>query len=200
VGRLLTRHGNRVGALLYGSGVEAVIPAGSGRRHLLRILHAMGAPRGAGDAPQGRRTDLSDLLRAAAHMVHRRSVMFVVSDFFSEPGWERLLGSLVQRHEMVAVRLYDPLESELPDLGLIPFRDAETGEQVLVDTHDPSFRARFAAAAERREEGLRAGFAQAGVDVLELSTGDDLVDSLLRFSELRRRRSRTPGAARMAAA
>ncbi|HWA39059.1 MAG TPA: DUF58 domain-containing protein [Burkholderiales bacterium] len=200
VGRLLTRHGNRIGALLYGSGVESVIPAGSGRRHLLRILHAMGTPRNAGDAPQGRKTDLSDLLRAAAHMVHRRSVLFVVSDFFSEPGWERLLGSLVQRHEIVAVRLYDPLESELPDLGLIPFRDAETGEQVLVDTHDPSFRARFAAAAERRESALRAGFAESGVDVLELSTSDDLVDSLLRFSDLRRRRSRTSGAMPKAAA
>jgi uncharacterized protein (DUF58 family) len=193
VGRLLTRHGNRIGALLYNSGVEAVIPAGSGRRHVLRMLHAMSAPRSA--PPQGGKTDLSDLLRAAAHMVHRRSLVFVVSDFFSEPGWERLLGSLVQRHEIIAVRLYDPLESALPDLGLVPFRDAETGEQVLVDTHDPAFRARFAAAAERREEALRAGFAKAGVDVLELSTDDDLVDSLLRFSDLRRRRSRTRGGA-----
>ncbi len=196
LGRLLTRHGNRVGAMLYGSGVESVIPAGSGRRHVLTILHAMGAPRA---APMARRTDLSDLLRSAAHMIHRRSLVFVVSDFFSEPGWERLLATLAQRHEIVAVRLYDPLESELPDLGLIPFRDAETGEQVLVDTHDPGFRARFATAAARREDALRAGFAQSGVDVLELSTGDDLVDSIVRFTDLRKRRSRISGAGRRAA-
>ncbi len=205
VGRLLTRHGNRVGAMLYGQGdgrsVESVIPAGSGRRHVLRILHAMGAPRVARDGEPGHRTDLADLLRAAASTMRRRSLVFVVSDFFSEPGWERLLGMLVQRHEVIAVRLYDPLESELPDLGLIPFRDAETGEQVLVDTHDPAFRERFAAAAERREAGLRAGFSQSGVDVLELSTADDLVDSLLRFSNLRRRRSRarSPTQGRVAA-
>mgnify|MGYP000103043105 CR=1 FL=1 len=197
LGRLLTRHGNRVGAMLYGSGVEAVIPPGSGRRHVLGILHAMGAPRSQA-APAGRRTDLSDLLRAAAHMIHRRSLVFVVSDFFSEPGWERLLGTLAQRHEIIAVRLYDPLESELPDLGLVPFRDAETGEQVLVDTHDPAFRARFAAAAARREAALRTGFARSAVDVLELSTEDDLVDAVVRFTDLRKRRSRVAGSAPLA--
>jgi uncharacterized protein (DUF58 family) len=115
----------------------------------------------------------------------------VVSDFFSEPGWPEVLGLLAQRHEIVAVRLYDPLESELPDLGLIPFRDAETGEQLLVDTHDAGFRARFAEAAARREQSLREGFARSGVDVLELSTGEDLVDAIRRFTELRKRRSRT---------
>jgi uncharacterized protein (DUF58 family) len=187
LGRLLTRHGNRVGAMLYGSGVDAVVPAASGRRHVLRILHAMQSR----NKIQGdKRTNLTDLLRAGGHMMRRRSLAFVVSDFFSEPGWAEYLGSLVQRHEIVAVRLYDPLESELPDLGLIPFRDAETGEQILVDTHDKGFRARFAAAAERREKGLRAAFSRAGVEVLELSTEDDLVDSIRRFAELRKRRSR----------
>jgi uncharacterized protein (DUF58 family) len=193
VARLLTRHGNRVGAMLYGRGVDAVIPAGSGRRHVLRILHAMQAM-ASSNKTGDKKTDLTDLLRAAAHMMRRRSLVFVVSDFFSEPGWAEYLGFLSQRHEIIAVRLYDPLESELPDLGLIPFRDAETGEQVLVDTHDPAFRARFAAAAARREDTLRSAFAQAGVDVLELATDDDLVDAIRRFADLRKRRSRTSGA------
>ncbi|HLS84923.1 MAG TPA: VWA domain-containing protein, partial [Burkholderiales bacterium] len=198
VGRLLTRHGNRVGALLYGSAVEGVIPAGSGRRQVLRILHAMqqrAAP-GARKQAAARRTDLADLLGAAAQVVRRRSLIFVVSDFFSAPGWAERLAHMVRRHEMLAVRLYDPLESALPDLGLIPFVDSETGEQVLVDTHDAGFRERFAEAAERREEGLREGFARAGADVLELSTEDDLVESIRRFSDLRRRRSRMPQASR----
>ncbi len=194
VARLLTRHGNRVGALLYGSGVERVVPAGGGRTHVLRILHAMQARRDL----QNKKTNLADLLKAAGHMMRRRSLVFVVSDFFSEPGWGGLLGHLAQRHEIIAVRLYDPLESDLPDLGLIPFRDAETGEQVLVDTHDAGFRRRFAAAAAKREAGLRGAFAEAGVDVLELSTQDDLVESIRRFAELRKRRSRT--AARKVAA
>jgi len=186
--RLLTRHGNRVGAMLYGRGVEAVIPARSGRRHVLQILHQVAGLKSAG--PSGG-TDLRELLKAAAHMIRRRSLLFVVSDFISEPGWAEVLGYLVQRHEIIAVRLHDPLESELPDLGLLPFRDAETGETLLVDTHDKAFRRRFAAASARREARIRGSFAEAGVDCLELSTDDDLVDSIRRFADLRKRRSRT---------
>ena len=97
---------------------------------------------------------------------------------------------LAQRHEVVAVRLLDPLELELPDLGLIPIRDSETGEQLLVDTHDAGFRKRFARIAAQREAELRQSLARAGVDSLELSTDDDLADALLRFTDLRKRRSR----------
>jgi uncharacterized protein (DUF58 family) len=87
------------------------------------------------------------------------------------------------------VRLYDPLETELPDLGLVVMQDAETGEQMLVDTHDAGFRARFAAAAARRESEVRNALAQAQVDALELSTDDDLADAVFRFADLRKRRS-----------
>ena len=123
-------------------------------------------------------------------VIARRSLVFVVSDFISAPGWAARLGQLALRHEVVAVRLYDPLESELPDLGLLLFRDAESGEQLFVDTHDPKFRKRFAAAAAKREEGLRTAFREAGVDAMELSTEADLVEEISRFIELRRRRSR----------
>src|SRR5690349_20332631 len=91
---------------------------------------------------------------------------------------------------MLAVRLYDPLEMDLPDLGMVVVQDAETGEQLFVDTHDRRFRKRFALLAEEREKRLRAAFVNAGVDALELSTGDDLVDSILRFADLRKQRSR----------
>jgi uncharacterized protein (DUF58 family) len=97
---------------------------------------------------------------------------------------------LALRHEVIAVRLTDPLELELPDLGLIPIRDSETGEQLLVDTHDTRFRKRFARIAAQREADLRQSLARAGVDTLELSTDDDLVSALLRFTDLRKRRSR----------
>ena len=120
--------------------------------------------------------------------------MFVVSDFISEPGWEKPLGLLAQRHEVVAVRLLDPLELELPDLGLIPIRDAETGEELLVDTHDTGFRKRFVRIAAQREAELRESLSRAGVDTLELSTDDDLVDAIMRFTDMRKRRSRSSGA------
>ncbi len=185
--RILTRHGNKVGALFYGEEVDAVIPARSGRRHVLSLLHAMQQrPAPKRNAP----TDLGQLLAAGAHMMQRRSLVFVVSDFYSLPGWEKRLGQLAQRHEIVAVRLHDPLEASLPDLGMLVVQDAETGEQVFVDTHDRGFRKRFTAAAERRERALRAAFRDSGVDALELSTDDDLIDAIRRFADLRKRRSR----------
>ncbi len=185
--RLLTRHGNRVGALLYGAGVDQMLPAGSGRKHVLRLLHSLQhrAPT-TGNVS----TRLHELLEAAAHTLKRRATLFVVSDFISEPGWEKPLGLLARRHDVVAVRLFDPLEQELPDLGLMTLRDAETGEDLLVDTHDPGFRRRFAQLAEQRETELRTSLARAGVDTLELSTEDALVDTLVRFTHLRQRRGK----------
>ena len=188
--RLLTRHGNRVGALLYGSGVDAVIPARGGRHHVLHLLHTLQSrPEAASAGP----TRLHELLQSAANLIRRRSTLFVVSDFITEAGWEKPLGLLAQRHEVVAVRLLDPLELELPDLGLIPIRDAETGEQLLVDTHDAGFRKRFARIAAQREGELRQALARAGVDTLELSTDDDLVNAIMRFTDLRKQRSRSSG-------
>jgi uncharacterized protein (DUF58 family) len=195
--RLLTRHGNRVGALVYGNDLEAVIPPRSGRRHVLHLLHAMERRAGQAEAApvQKGMTRLDDLLKSAATLMPRRSTVFVVSDFLSEPGWERPLGQLVQRHEVIAVRLFDPLELELPDLGLVPLRDAETGEQLWVDTHDAGFRKRFARLAAERESALRQALAKAGVDALELSTSDDLVEAIVRFADLRKRRTRIGSAA-----
>jgi uncharacterized protein (DUF58 family) len=133
-------------------------------------------------------TNLKDLLLTFRQVIPRRSLVFIVSDFISAPGWEEPLALLARRHEIVAVRLYDPLEMELPNLGLLVFRDSETGELAWVDTGDRAFRKRFAAAAGRREHALRSAFGDAGVDALELSTTDDLVDAILRFADLRKRR------------
>ena len=185
--RLLTRHGNRVGALLYGTEVDTMVPARGGRLHVLNLLQRM-AQRPAESAAGV--TKLRDLLIAGQRLVKRRSTVFVISDFISAPGWEQALAQLATRHEVTAVRLFDPLEMELPDLGLVTMRDAETGEQLVVDTHDSGFRKRFAAAAEKREAQLLEALARAGVDTLELATDGDLMDSILRFADLRKQRSR----------
>ena len=184
--RILTRRGNRVGAIFYGSSVDTVIPARSGRRHVLHILHTiLTRP----ELPPSAETNLGDLLRTAFQLMPRRSLVFVVSDFISQPGWAEPLAHLARRHDAVAVRLYDPLEMNLPDLGLVVVQDAETGEQIFVDTHDPGFRKRFAAVAERRETELRTALRRAGMDALELATDADLGDAILRFADLRKRRS-----------
>jgi uncharacterized protein (DUF58 family) len=186
--RLLTRHGNRVGALLYSGEADvypSVVPARSGRRHVLHLIDRMNAV----PAAVRGETRLRDLLGHARRVVKRRSVLLVVSDFISTPGWEATLGMLAQDHEVVAVRLVDPLELALPDLGLVTLQDAETGEQMFVDTHDASFRKRFAEAAEKREAELRQAFAKSGVECLVLTTDARLDLALLEFAQRRRRRA-----------
>ena len=184
--RLFTRYGNRVGAILHTHQANEMIPARNGRRHVLHVLDRM---QRSPTAPAGKETDLAELLASAHPMIKRRSVVFVVSDFISKPGWGQQLALLARRHEVVAVRLYDPMELELPNIGLVVMQDAETGDQIFVDTHDRRFRKRFADAAKQREDSLRAGLAEAGVDCLELTTDEPLDQALLRFTQLRKRRS-----------
>lgn len=187
VARLLTRYGNRVGAVLYTDRVDLVLPARGGRQHVLHLIDCI-QKTGSARRP-GRPTRLHELLGRALQTVKRRSAVFVVSDFISDPGWVRALGHLGQRHEVLAVRLYDPLEMELPDLGQVIVEDAETGQQLFVDTHDAAFRRRFSSLAAEREAALRAALSAAGADCIELSTEDDLVDTLMRFARLRKRRA-----------
>jgi len=184
--RLMTRNGNRVGAILYRNGVEEVVPARAGRRQVLHLLARLARA----DARAGRETALAELLEAAHRLLRRRSAVFIVSDFIGRPGWDKPLGLLARRHETVAVRLLDPLEAELPDLGLVVMQDAETGEQLFVDTHDAGFRRRFEQAAAAHEQALREALAAAGVDCLELATDERLDEALLRFAQLRSRRGR----------
>jgi uncharacterized protein (DUF58 family) len=183
--RFLSGKGNRAGALLFSGGVERMVPARGGRQQFLVLLDALSRYR----APKKvQATDLKRVLSDAAKMIRRRSLVFVVSDFISAPGWEKPLSQLANRHDVIAVRLTDPLEVRLPDLGLITFQDAESGDQLFVDTHDRGFRARFHAAAEKRDEELATAFQAAGVDALELSTEDDVADAVLRFADMRRLR------------
>src|SRR5207245_1141211 len=134
-------------------------------------------------------TSLSDLLDAGMRGLKRRSLVFVVSDFFSTAGWEDRLERISRRHETLAIRLADPREDELPDIGTVILTDSETGEQLRVNTGDQRFRERFAEAARRREESLNATFARAGVDVLVLRTDEDLVRAIVRFAYWRKRRA-----------
>jgi uncharacterized protein (DUF58 family) len=183
--RFLSSKGNRAGALLFSGEVERMIPARGGRRQLLVLLDAFTRYRNPKNA---RGTNLKRVLSDAARMIRRRSLIFIVSDFISSPGWNKPLAQLANRHDVIVVRLSDPLESRLPDLGLLTFQDAESGEQIFVDTHDRGFRARFVQAARAKEEELRSAFTQAGVDALELSTEDDVVDAVLRFADMRKLR------------
>ena len=206
---VLTRRGNRVGMVVFDQDVERVLPARSGRNQVLQIADvlldrrntraaataAAAAPsrRRRGREPQGQErhvTDLGRMLHRSAGMIRRRSLVVVVSDFISEPGWEQALSRLARRHEVVALQISDPREDELPDVGSIYVEDAETGEQIFVDTSDAGFRTRLRASADQRQATLEESTRSAGVDLHQIRTDEDLVRSLLRISALRRSQRR----------
>jgi uncharacterized protein (DUF58 family) len=182
--RVLTRHGNRVGAIFAGAGVERTIPARGGRVQVLRLINDLVSHPRRATAPF---TDLTPLLEAGQHWIKGRALVFVISDFIAVPGWERALDGLTRKHEVIAVRLYDRRETELPDVGPVLLDDAETGEQLVVDTQDPTFRRRFQEAAAQREADLSAAFRRAGVDAVSLATDDDLLAAIVRMAARRRR-------------
>jgi uncharacterized protein (DUF58 family) len=194
--RLLSRHGNRAGAMLYGSTVDAVIPPGSDRRHVLHLLHRMRHRPVLGAVGP---TRLAMLLQRAAATLKRRSAVFIVSDFISEPGWEVPLAHLAQRHDVVAVHMTDPAEQTVPDLGLVTMEDPETGEQFFVDTGDAAFRERYAALAIEHAANVQRICARYGAGFMQLATNQSLLDNLVRFAQARRRQPQIRQTARAAA-
>ena len=186
--KLLMKRGNRIGALVFNPAEPdgfQYIPARMHRRHLLHLLHVLDLS----PVPQNtHQTNLKDWFRRANGLLKRRSCVFVVSDFMGAFDWASELSALGRRHDAIAVRLFDPAEVQLPEGGLMLLQDSETSEQLLLDTNDQKFRDRYTRMVEAREEDLATSFSQAGIDALELSTGEDLASALIRFSELRKRR------------
>ncbi len=181
--RLLTRNGNRVGAVLYDNNVQYVIPPRSGRHQVLRLISHIHEQQ---SSPGGTMTDLEKLLESSFNRIKRRSLVFLISDFICLPGWDRALDRLNRKHDLLAIRLWDPRETDLPDVGVVLVEDSETGTQLTVDTSDRGFRRRFHDAAREREVELAQTFKRAGVDELPLSTEEDMVMAVLRFASLRK--------------
>ena len=173
--RLLGRNGNRVGAVLYDTGTARMVPPGSGRGHALRIGRELER------APVSRATLTTDLaaMLEAVSVLARRALVVWISDFIGTGEWQRPLIRLAHRNEVVALRVVDGADDAIPEVGLIVVEDAETGEQVLVDSGDPWFRARFSDGVQEREAALQDGTRRAGVPLHRVDTGSDLVQVLL---------------------
>lgn len=184
--RLLTRGGNRVGAVLFDNEVEQTLRPRSGRNQVLALARDLLRPA----SKRGTATNLNALLEHAIGVIRKRSLVILISDFISEPGWERTLLRLTERNEVVAIRLLDPREYDLPDAGMIIVQDAETGDQLYIDSSDPEFRARLRAAGEAREVELKRALAGAGIDLHDVYTEEDLVGALVRIIESRKYRRR----------
>jgi uncharacterized protein (DUF58 family) len=197
--RVLGRNGNRVGAILYdgapqarraaatsaNAGTTRVIPPSTGRGHALRIGRELDRTAGTWAAAT---TDLAAMLDTVASLA-RRCLVVVISDFIGTGEWQRPLIRLAHRNDVVALQVVDSADEALPEVGLILVEDAETGEQLFVDSADPWFRARFRDGVDERETGLRSGMRRAGVPLHRVDTGGDLLETLVKvITETQRRR------------
>jgi len=170
---------DRVGAVLFSDRIEGYVPPGRGRDHALRIVRDLLAL-----DPRGRGTDLTGALRFAQRVMKRRGIVAVISDF-QDRAYERALGVLRRRHDVIALHLLDPREAEFPDAGLVALVDPETGERVVVDASRPDVRRRLAATALQE---ARPAFKRTRVDALALSTVESYEKPLSAFFKARERR------------
>jgi uncharacterized protein (DUF58 family) len=176
------RNNDKVGVILFTDRIEKFIAPKKGRRHVLRVIREILA-----FEPQGSGTDLSLALDYLNHVQRRRAVCFLLSDFQDE-NFLKQLRVAGKRHDVVALSLRDPREEELPPVGLVELRDAETGEHALVDTLDWNVREQFAAHARRRLETLRQLLRSAAVDHVQIRCDADYMLPLIRFFRMRERR------------
>jgi len=185
------RNQDRVGLVLFTDRVEKFIAPAKGRSHVLRVVRES-----LFFEPEHTGTDLLAAVEFANRVVPRRAVAFLISDFLL-PGNEKGLPEPVRRalrlanrrHDLVALSTTDPRERELPDVGFVTLDDAETGEQLEIDTSNPGLRRRYAQAAQSHAEALSQSLRGCGVDLLELSTDEPYLPALQRFFRGRARRA-----------
>ena len=181
------RNGDKVGLVLFTDGIEQYIPPRKGRQHVLRVVREILFFK-----PKQRSTNVTHALDFVNGVTDRRSVVFLISDFQSEnlDNLRRAMHQTHRRHDLIAARIQDPHESNLPDVGLLAIEDAETGELLELDTTNPDVRTRFAAAAQERVALLKRAFNGEAVDSLDLVTGENYVPALRRFFKTRERKRR----------
>jgi uncharacterized protein (DUF58 family) len=175
--RLFGRGGNRVGAVVHDGESARIVAPGTGRGHALRIGHEL--DRANATTPAASTTDFATMLDATAAVARRRSLVIVVSDFIGTGDWDRQLLRLVHRHDVTALRVMDAIDDDLPDAGLIVVEDAETGEQLIVDSSDPLFRARYRSGVDERDAVLAQRMRRANVPLHRINTDRDPVGALV---------------------
>ena len=174
------KNNDKVGLVIFSDHVEKFVPPRKGRRHVLRVIREL-----LYHQPTGRGTDITTALEYVAHIQRKRAVTFLVSDFRDE-GFDKALAVAGRRHDLIAVRLGDAREEELPPLGLLELEDPETGQRVVVNTSDAGFRTAFQDFGRKRREVLDKLFRR--MDVIDIQTGEPYVRPLMRFFKERMRR------------
>jgi len=176
------RNNDNVGLFIFTDGVEKYIPARKGRRHVLKLISTLVAY-----SPQSKKTDLNLSLAYISKIIKKRSILFIISDFYSTD-FMKSLSILKNRQDIIALRVVDKRENKIPDVGLIQLEDEETGEQLLVDTSDKVFRKNYVEMMHKKELHLKQVFRRNKVDVINILTDEPYALPLKKFFKIRTRR------------
>jgi uncharacterized protein (DUF58 family) len=176
------KNNDKVGMIIFTDKIEKFVPPNKGRKHVLRLIREV-----LYFEPEGKDTNISSALEYFLNVIKRRSVVFLISDFYAE-NFERELLLAGRKHDLVAIRLTDPREMEMPSSGLVYLEDAETGRPLWLDTRDPEFRRQFA--ENRRDElaSIERMFKQNNVDFIDLETSKSYIEPLIKFFKMREKR------------
>jgi len=175
------QNGDKVGLLLFSDRIELFVPPKKGKRHVLRLIRDLFA-----HERQSRRTSIATAAEHLIHVLRRHAVVLLISDFIDE-GFEKPLRALARRHDVVAVHLQDPRERNMPSVGLLEFTDAETGENVVLDTGSPHVRQSFMENAFRERQQLDEMFRNLRMDRVQINTEEGYIDPLIEFFRRRNR-------------
>ncbi len=181
------RNNDKVGLIIFSDQIEKFVPPHKGRKHILRVIRELLYFAGNGELQRSSRTDIAVALEYLNQILKRRATVFLISDFLAE-GFEKDLQIANKRHDLVAIRLIDPLEERLPGIGLIELEDLETGETILLDTSLNEIRETVAENALTEKSRLEKTFKTMGVDYIDIYTHQSYIKPLTRFFRMRARR------------
>jgi uncharacterized protein (DUF58 family) len=176
------KNNDKVGLILFTDKIEKFVPPKKGRAHILRIVREL-----VSFTPTGSGTDIRQALEYFNHVTKKRSIAFLISDFIDE-GYEKILRIVSRKHDVIAIELSDPREEELPAIGLMKFRDAETNKERWIDTSSPTVRNTFASFWRERTAARRSLFIKSRVDAIPIRVDRPYVKPIVDFFQMRGRR------------
>lgn len=170
------QNNDKIGVLFFSDKVEKYIPPKKGRKHILYIIREM-----LDFKPESRKTNIGEALEFMSRMLKRRSTVFLMSDFYDEKSFQKPLQIAGRKHDLMAIQVYDPLMKQLPDVGLLKVEDAETGEEMLIDTSSKSLRMAHENAWRTEQSRLTDDFAKSNVEWVSVATNEDYVKGLMKL-------------------
>lgn len=174
------QNNDKIGVIFFSDKIEKYIPAKKGRKHILYIIREM-----LDFQPKSKKTDISYAVEFMTRVLKRRSTVFMLSDFYNKTSFQKELQIAGQKHDIMAIQVYDPLAKNLPDVGMLKVEDAESGREMIIDTSSKKLRIQHSKVWAERQQHLREDFAKSNVDWTSIATNEDYVKAMMLLFKMR---------------